>query len=98
MIDMAKESADCQMELFQMIGEFWGRAIGIPPEEFSSIEGGISNTAWMTHSLSPTHDCGRSMRRMEEKPTDSHQGLPAPNSYWAAPSISARPSAGLPCG
>jgi len=39
MIDIAKEAADYQVELFQMIGEFWGRATGMPPEEFSSIEG-----------------------------------------------------------
>jgi hypothetical protein len=38
MIDIAKEAADYQVELFQMIGEFWGRAIGVPPEEFSSVD------------------------------------------------------------
>jgi hypothetical protein len=38
MIDIAKEAGDYQVELFQMIGEFWGRATGMPPEEFSSIE------------------------------------------------------------
>jgi hypothetical protein len=39
MIDITKEAADYQVELFQMIGEFWGRAIGMLPEEFSSTEG-----------------------------------------------------------
>jgi hypothetical protein len=39
MIDIAKEAADYQVELFQMIGEFWGRATGMLPEEFSSTEG-----------------------------------------------------------
>ncbi len=38
MIDIAKEAAAYQIELFQMIGEFWGRATGMPPEEFSSID------------------------------------------------------------
>ena len=38
MIDIAKEAAEYQIELFQMIGEFWGRATGMPPEEFSSID------------------------------------------------------------
>lgn len=37
-IDIVKEAADYQIELFETIGEFWGRAIGIPPEEFSTIE------------------------------------------------------------
>jgi hypothetical protein len=39
MIDIVKEAADYQVELFQMIGEFWGRATGMLPEEFSSTEG-----------------------------------------------------------
>ena len=39
MVDIAREAAAYQIELFQMIGEFWGRAIGARPEEFSSIEG-----------------------------------------------------------
>ncbi|GLH80620.1 hypothetical protein SSBR45G_55290 [Bradyrhizobium sp. SSBR45G] len=39
MIDIAKEASAYQIELFQMIGEFWGRATGMPPEEFSPIEG-----------------------------------------------------------
>lgn len=38
MIDITKEAAAYQIELFQMIGEFWGRATGTSPEEFSSIE------------------------------------------------------------
>lgn len=38
MIDIAKEAKTYQIELFQMIGEFWGRATGMLPEEFSSIE------------------------------------------------------------
>jgi hypothetical protein len=38
MIDIAKEAAAYQIELFQMIGEFWGRATGMLPEEFSTIE------------------------------------------------------------
>jgi hypothetical protein len=39
MIDIVKEAAAYQVELFQMIGEFWGRATGMLPEEFSSTEG-----------------------------------------------------------
>jgi hypothetical protein len=39
MIDIVKKAADYQVELFQMFGEFWGRATGMLPEEFSSIEG-----------------------------------------------------------
>jgi hypothetical protein len=38
MIDIVKEAAAYQIELFQLIGEFWGRATGMLPEEFSSIE------------------------------------------------------------
>jgi hypothetical protein len=37
MINIAKEAADYQVELFQMIGEFWGRATGMLPEDFCSI-------------------------------------------------------------
>jgi hypothetical protein len=38
MTDIAKEAAAYQIELFQYIGEFWGRATGMRPEEFSSTD------------------------------------------------------------
>ena len=38
MTDIAREAAAYQIELFQMIGEFWGRATGMRPEEFSTID------------------------------------------------------------
>ena len=38
-INIAKEASNYQIELFEFLGEFWGRATGTPPEEFSSIEG-----------------------------------------------------------
>ena len=39
MINLEKEIADYQVELFQMLAEFFGRATGTPPREFATVEG-----------------------------------------------------------
>jgi hypothetical protein len=38
MTSLEKEVADYQVELFQLLAEFFGRAVGIPPREFATIE------------------------------------------------------------
>jgi hypothetical protein len=38
MPSLEKEAGDLQLELFQLIAEFFGRATGTPPQEFATIE------------------------------------------------------------
>jgi hypothetical protein len=39
MLNLEKEAADYQSELFQLLAEFFGRAVGVPPREFATIDG-----------------------------------------------------------
>jgi hypothetical protein len=38
MLNLEKEASDLQVELFGLLAEFFGRATGIPPQEFATVE------------------------------------------------------------